>query len=79
MIKIHSYTASWDAAMAVKPIIRAGNLVKIHQSPDSREVDSFRAHLKKIGMNDDEFIRAEGKYDVSMINHGKFQAQIDQF
>jgi len=78
MITIHTYTSTWDAAMTVKPGIRAGTLVRIHQNPDAREVDSFRAHLKKIGMHDDEFIRAEGKYAVSMINHGKSQAEIDQ-
>jgi len=64
--------------MAVKPNIRAGNLVKIHQSPDSREINSFRSHLAKIGMNDEVFVRSVGKYDVSIIKHGKFQAQIDQ-
>jgi hypothetical protein len=71
MITIHTYTATWDAAMAVKPIIRAGDLVKIHQNPDSREINSFRSHLAKIGMHDDEFVRADGKYDVSIIKHGK--------
>ena len=71
MITIHSYTATWDAAMAVKPSIRAGTLVRIHQDPDAREINSFRAHLARIGMHDDEFVRTVGKYDVSIIKHGK--------
>jgi hypothetical protein len=67
MITIHAYTATWDAAMAVKPQIRAGTFVRIHQNPDAREFDSFFHHLKNIRKNCDELIRTAGKYDIFKI------------
>ena len=75
MIKIHTYTATWDAAMTAKPKIRAGTLVRIHENSDARELHSFSRHLAEIGMNGDEFVRAVGKYNVSKINHGKSQGK----
>lgn len=67
MIKIHSYTATWDAAMLGKPKIRVGSLVKIHQDPDARELDSFRSHLAICGKKAEKFIRSVGKFDLYMI------------
>jgi len=69
MITIHTYTATWDAAMQVKPNIKSGTFVRMHQNADVREFDSFYQHLKSIGKNFDELVCAAGDFDVYKISN----------
>lgn len=66
-ITIHTYTATWDAAMNAKPKIKAGTLVRIHENSDAREFDSFRQHLFNNKMNIDEYKHSVGKFDIYKI------------
>lgn len=49
MITINTYTGGWQAALP-QPKLRVGTLVRIHDNPDAREWDDFRAVLRDQGL-----------------------------
>ena len=56
MITIDTYTATWDAAMRPSPPT-TGSYVRVHESPDGRELDGFQRTLRENGLEIGSWIR----------------------
>lgn len=50
MITINEYTGEFQSSLTPQPRFRAGSLVRVHDSPDARQIDDFRRCLKSQGL-----------------------------
>ena len=59
MHTINHYTGQWQRALTSSPKLpRVGALVRIHENPDAREIDDFRARLFANGLQIGQWQRA---------------------
>ncbi len=59
MTTINHYTGKWQRALTPAPKApRVGTLVRIHDNPDAREIDDFRACLSAADLQIGSFERA---------------------
>ena len=58
MNTLRNYTGAYQAALRPQPRPpRVGSLVRIHDSPDARELDDYRRHLADSGLCIGAFVR----------------------
>jgi len=50
MLTVNQYTGEYQSALRPRATFRVGSFVRIHDSPDARELDNFRSCLALQGL-----------------------------